>query len=53
MIRYFGPIHLDKQTVVNAILTDEVGNVFLTGRSNANLLDEVQSSIGNENLFLT
>ncbi len=52
-IRYFGPIHLDKQTVVNAILTDEVGNVFLTGRSNANLLDEVQSSIGNENLFLT
>ncbi|WP_179117891.1 SBBP repeat-containing protein, partial [Leptospira kirschneri] len=51
-IRHFGPISSDKQTVVNAILTDEVGNVFLTGGSNANLLDEAESSVGNEDLFL-
>ncbi|EKO62430.1 beta-propeller repeat protein [Leptospira kirschneri str. H2] len=51
-IRHFGPISSDKQTVVNAILTDELGNVFLTGGSNANLLDEAESSVGNRDLFL-
>lgn len=54
-IRHLGPttINLDKQTSVSAILTDEVGNVFLTGHSNVNLLDEVESSIGDKDLFLT
>ncbi|EKR73043.1 beta-propeller repeat protein [Leptospira noguchii str. 2006001870] len=54
-IRHLGPItiNLDKQTSVKAILTDEVGNVFLTGHSNVNLLDEVENSIGNRDLFLT
>ncbi|WP_061248736.1 SBBP repeat beta-propeller lipoprotein, LipL53 family [Leptospira alstonii] len=52
-VRQFGPFVGRKNTVIQAMATDKVGNVFTTGWSNGNIMDEGDNSIGSADVFLT
>ncbi|EMY79452.1 beta-propeller repeat protein [Leptospira weilii serovar Ranarum str. ICFT] len=52
-VSQFGPFVGRKNTVIQAMATDKVGNVFTTGWSNGSILDEGKHSIGSADVFLT
>ncbi|WP_061223119.1 SBBP repeat beta-propeller lipoprotein, LipL53 family [Leptospira weilii] len=53
-IRQFGPpgdSHIQAQ--VNSIITDKNGNIFTTGFTNGNILDDGDDPLGNQDAFIT
>ncbi|EMJ94322.1 SBBP repeat beta-propeller lipoprotein, LipL53 family [Leptospira alstonii] len=52
-IRQLGPIDGRRNTKITAITTDALGNVYATGRTDGNVMDGSENSIGFEDAFLT
>ncbi|EMF80963.1 beta-propeller repeat protein [Leptospira weilii serovar Topaz str. LT2116] len=53
-IRQFGPpgdSHIQAQ--VNSIITDKNGNIFTTGFTNGNILEDGDGPLGNQDVFIT
>ncbi|EMN46562.1 SBBP repeat beta-propeller lipoprotein, LipL53 family [Leptospira weilii] len=53
-IRQFGPTSsLAKRTTISSIITDKNGNIFTTGFTNGNILDDGDGPLGDNDAFLT
>ncbi|EMF82925.1 beta-propeller repeat protein [Leptospira weilii serovar Topaz str. LT2116] len=52
-IRQFGPPTDQKSTMINEITTDRAGNVFTTGQTNGFIKFNVDSSEGDQDVFVT
>ncbi|EKR09582.1 SBBP repeat beta-propeller lipoprotein, LipL53 family [Leptospira kirschneri] len=56
-IRQFGPREnvrlIERSTTVTGVATDENGNIFTTGSTNGNIINEHSEPLGNQDIFLT
>ncbi|WP_235594515.1 SBBP repeat beta-propeller lipoprotein, LipL53 family, partial [Leptospira noguchii] len=56
-IRQLGPRNdvqfINRSTKITGILSDENGNIFTTGTTNGNIINERSDSLGNQDVFLT
>ncbi|AXR59415.1 SBBP repeat beta-propeller lipoprotein, LipL53 family [Leptospira mayottensis] len=54
-VKQFGPYSNEyiKSTKITGITTDEVGNIFTTGQTSGNTINEHSKRVGNQDIFLT
>ncbi|KAA1268330.1 SBBP repeat-containing protein [Leptospira interrogans] len=56
-IRQLGPREdaqfIQRSTTITGIATDENGNIFTTGSTNGNIINEYSEPLGNQDIFLT
>ncbi|QDK22480.1 SBBP repeat beta-propeller lipoprotein, LipL53 family [Leptospira weilii] len=52
-IKQFGPHEYRKSTKITGIATDSVGNIFTTGQTSGNTINERSKLVGNQDIFLT